>query len=95
MIFADTKVGKFFAKTGIKPFADIIAGPNGIISMLKENSDPNSKISSRKSAASVMVFTALAMVPSLDYTSTGEVTVLCCLTACGSILLGLTTFTKK
>ena len=94
-MFAETRVGKFFAKSGIKPIADLLAGPNGILSLLKENSKPESKISSRKSAASVMIFTAVAMVPNLDYASTGEVTVLCCLAACGSILLGLTTFTFR
>ncbi len=94
-MFAETTVGKFFAKVGIKPITDLVAGPNGIVSLLKENSKPDSKISSRKSAASVMILTALAMVPDLDYTSIGEVTVVCCLSACGSILLGLTTFTRR
>jgi len=94
-MFAESKLAKFFAKTGLKPIADIVAGPNGVLSLLKENSDPKSKISSRKSAASIMIFTGVAMVPGLNYDSSGEVTVLCCLCACGSILLGLTTFTKK
>lgn len=94
-MFKDSKLGKLFSLTGIKPITDLIAGPNGILSMLKENSKPESKISSRKSAASVMIFTAVAMVPSLDYASTGEVTVLCFFAACGSILLGLTTFTRR
>ncbi len=94
-MFKDSKLGKLFNVIGIKPIADMIAGPNGLVSILKENSDPNSKISSRKSAASVMIFTAVAMLSSLDYNSIGEVTVVCCLAVCGSILLGLTTFTKK
>ena len=94
-MFAETKVGKFFAKIGIKPLTDLLAGPNGIISMLKESNEPGSKISSRKSAASVMIFTAVAMLPSLDYNSKGEVAVVCALMVCGSVLLALTTFTKK
>ena len=81
-------LGKFFTTIGIKPLTDVVTGENGIVSLLKENSEPGSKISSRKSAASALIFAAIAL-------STGElnrekIALIAVFAVCGSALLALT-----
>jgi|TARA_R100001530_G_scaffold130061_1_gene100750 fatty acid desaturase len=86
---------KFLAKIGVKPIADLIAGSNGIVSLLKETNDPNSKISSRKSAASALIFAAITMSATIDYSVTGQWVSMVAFAVVGAGLLGMTTFSKK
>ena len=97
-MFKDSKVGKFLSVIGLRPVTDLIAGSTGIISALKEGKDPSSKISARRSAASVMLFAGITMISTADY-STPEIKIKMVmagvLVVCGSFLLALTTFNKK
>lgn len=86
---------KFFEKVGVSPITELVAGKNGIVSILKENNDPNSKISSRKSAASALIIAAITMSTMIDYAVTGQVITMVSFAFLGSTLLALTTFNKK
>ena len=86
---------KFLAKAGIKPIADLVAGSNGIVSLLKESNAPNSKISSRKSAASALIFAAITMSATIDYSVTGQWVSMIAFAVVGSGLLAMTTLSKK
>jgi|1_EtaG_2_1085319.scaffolds.fasta_scaffold19623_2 hypothetical protein len=85
----------FLAKIGIKPITDLIAGSNGIVSVLKESNDPKSKISSRKSAASALIFAAITMSATIDYSVTGQWVSMIAFALVGSGLLGMTTLSRK
>jgi len=86
---------KFLAKIGVKPITDLIAGSNGIVSLLKETNDPSSKISSRKSAASALIFAAIAMSVTIDYSVTGQWVSMISFAVVGAGLLGMTTLSRK
>ena len=81
-------LGKFFSTIGIKPLSDVLVGENGIVSLLKENSDPGSKISSRKSAASALIFAAIALAT--GELSRDKIALIAVFTVCGTALLALT-----
>ncbi len=49
-------------KTGAKPLADVVAGENGILSVLRDKSDPKRRISSKRSAAAALIFAAIAFL---------------------------------
>lgn len=85
---------KAISEVGLKPVTDLIAGRNGLLSVLKESSDPKSKISSRKSGASALLFGAvtMALTMTLDWK---VAVVICAFTVCGSALLALTAWNKK
>ena len=87
-------INKIFAKIGLKPVADLVAGENGILSVLKENSDPSSKISSKKSAASAMIFTAIAMASVGGEPTKTELYLIGLFAVCGTALLAITVFKK-
>ncbi len=88
-------IQNFLAKIGLKPVTDLIAGENGVLSVLKDSNDPNSKISSKKSAASAMIFTAIAMASIGDDPSKVELALIALFTVCGTGLLAVTVWRKK
>ena len=69
-----------------------IAG--SVVGIVKETSDPASKISSKKSAASVLLFMAgtIAMKSEL---SGNDIYLITLFTLVGGVLLGLTIFSSK
>ncbi len=70
---------------GAKPLADIVAGNNGIVSLLKETSKPTSKLSSKKSAASLLLITGVTMATGeLD---TNKMILIGLFVGCGTLLL--------
>lgn len=77
---------KLFEKTGLKPITNLVAGDNGIVSLLRENNDPTSKISSKKAAASTMIFAAIAIATKGISTQMELITVVS-FTVCGVFLL--------
>jgi len=86
--------GKLFAKLGVKPITDLITGSNGIVSLLKHNGDPTSKISSKKSAASALLFAAITMAIGGNFT-TEKMLIICAFTAVGGFLLWVSAHYSK
>ncbi len=83
---------KLFQKLGIKSITDLITSPNGIAGILKDTTDPKRKISSKRSAASGLLITALFM-------ANGEINqermiIISNFAVCGTLLLALTSFSK-
>jgi len=85
---------KFFQKVGLSPITNLIAGENGILSVLKHNGDPTSKISSKKSAASALLFAAITMAIGGNFT-TEKMLIICVFTAVGGFLLWVSAHYSK
>ena len=86
---------KLFTRIGIKPITDLIAGSNGIISIVKEKNDPNGKISSRRGAGMVLIGIAGTMASTIDYTNKWQVISMLVFASLGVFLLAVTSFNYK
>jgi len=93
--FTGTKVGKFLGNIGIKPFTDLVAGSNGLISALKEGKDPNAKISSRRGGALIFIGAAVSMATTIDYMNKGQLITMLFFAALGAGLLAITSFNSS
>lgn len=86
-------LGKVFGKLGIKPITDLVTSENGLVSLLKEGNDPKAKISSRRSAASALVFTGITL--SMGELSKERLILIGVFVLCGTGLLAVTALGKK